>query len=55
MAHRELKRKVTGQGQNVVSLTFILDRGRFSSYWYTEAWRNFTSEDYKFDNLTCKM
>jgi len=31
MAHRGLKLKVTGQGQDVVSLTSIPDPGQFSS------------------------
>jgi len=30
MARRELKLKVTGQCQDVVSLTLILDQGQFS-------------------------
>jgi len=31
MAHRELNLNVTGQSQDAVGLTSILDRGQFSS------------------------
>jgi len=31
MAHMGLKLKVTGQGEDMVGLTFILNQGQFSS------------------------
>ena len=40
MSHKGLKLKVTGQGQDAVGLTSILDRGQFSSKFLTNSTTN---------------